>query len=202
VKAGQASTRSNIAKPRLLGFSLIELLVVLAIAAVLLGIGVPNMQQYVVTSRLSGASNDLFTALNVARSEAVRRGVQVTLATNGAAGSRDWTTGWTMFVDTNADGALSAGEEVLRVGAAQDAPMTVFGSANFGTFVAFDSTGRLTTGGGSFVICHGTALVVDGIARSRAVVINSAGRVRIAVDSNGDQIPETDTGAVPSCTNS
>jgi type IV fimbrial biogenesis protein FimT len=202
VKAAQASTRSSTAKPRSLGFSLIELLVVLAIAAVLLGIGVPNMQQYVVTSRLSGASNDLFTALNVARSEAVRRGVQVTLATNGAAGSRDWTTGWTMFVDTNADGALTAGEEVLRVGAAQDVPMTVFGSANFGTFVAFDSTGRLTTGGGSFVICHGTALVVDGIARSRAVVINSAGRVRIAVDSNGDHIPETDTGAVPSCTNS
>jgi len=202
VKAAQASTRSSTAKPRPLGFSLIELLVVLAIAAVLLGIGVPNMQEYVVSSRLSGASNDLFTALNVARSEAVRRGVQVTLATNGAAGSRDWTTGWTMFVDTNADGALTAGEEVLRVGAAQDAPMTVFGSANFGTFLAFDSTGRLTAGGGSFVICHGTALVVDGVARSRAVVINSAGRARIAVDSNGDHIPETDTGAVPSCTNS
>jgi len=202
VEAANVSARSRDGKSGSRGFSLIELLVVMAIAAVLLGIGVPNMQQYVVSSRLSTAANEFFTALNLARSEAVRRGAQVTLLTNGAANSRDWTSGWTMFVDANSDGALGAGEEVLRVGAAQDAPMTIFGSANFGTSVSFDSTGRLTSGGGSFVICHGTALVADGIARSRALILNSAGRARIAFDSNGDKIPETDTGAVPSCTNS
>jgi type IV fimbrial biogenesis protein FimT len=190
------------AMPCMRGFSLIELLVVMAVAAVLLGIGVPNMQQFIVSSRLSSTSNEFFTALNVARSEAVRRGVQVTLITNGAANSRDWTSGWSMFVDTNRNGALDAGEEVLRVGAGLESPMTMFGSTNFGTSVGFDSTGRLTSGGGSFVICHGPNLVDAGQARSRAVILNSAGRARLATDANGDRVPETDTGAVPSCTNS
>jgi type IV fimbrial biogenesis protein FimT len=202
VRAANAIARSDETRSRARGFSLIELIVVMAIAAVLLGIGVPNLSQYIVSSRLSGASNEFFTALNVARSEAVRRGVQVTLMTNAAANSRDWTSGWTMFVDSNRDGTLNAGEEVLRVGTALEAPMTMYGSTNFGTSVGFDSSGRLTSGGGSFVICNGTSLVVAGLARSRAVLLNSAGRARMAVDSNGDLIPETDTGAVPNCTNS
>jgi type IV fimbrial biogenesis protein FimT len=203
VKAVNAISRSgNATTRRARGFSLIELLVVMVIAGVLFGIGVPNLQQYVVSSRLSGASNEFFTALNLARSEAVRRAAQVTLVTNGAANSRDWTSGWTMFVDTDRDGALSAGEEVLRVGPALDAPMTIFGSVAFGTSVSFDSTGRLTSAGGTFVICHGTALVANGQARSRALILNSAGRARVAFDSNNDLIPETDTGAVPNCNNS
>lgn len=195
------SRTSDAGEPATRGFSLIELLVVIAIAAILLGVGVPGMQSYIVSSRLAGSANDLYTALNYARSEAVRRQVQVALAHNGAAGSRDWSSGWTMFVDANGNGALDAGEEVLRVGAALDAPLTLFGSANFANFVAFDATGRLTTGGGSFVLCHGTALVVDGEPRARAVLVNGSGRVRMALDSNGDQIPETDTGPVPNCNN-
>jgi type IV fimbrial biogenesis protein FimT len=200
VKTSKTTSGNRCAGTLERGFSLIELLVVMSIAAVLLGIGVPNMQQYIVSSRLATTSNEFFTALNVARSEAVRRGLQVTLITNGTAGSRDFSSGWTMFVDNNANGALDTGEEVLRVGAAQDSPMTTFGSANFGTFIAFDSTGRLTSGGGSFVICHGTALVVDGIARSRAVVVNGAGRVRMGV-MNSSHIPVTDSGTVANCSN-
>jgi type IV fimbrial biogenesis protein FimT len=177
-------------------------LVVIAIVAILLGVGVPNMQSYIVSSRLAGSANDLYTALNLARSEAVRRQARVALAHNGAANSRDWTRGWTMFVDADGDGALDAGEEILRVGAALDAPLTLFGSANFANFVAFDAAGRLTTGGGSFVLCHGAALVVDGQPRARALLVNGSGRVRMALDSNGDHIPETDTGPVPNCNNS
>ena len=107
-----------------------------------------------------------------------------------------------MFVDSNGDGVLNAGELVIRTGAALDPPMTMFGSANFANFIAFDSTGRLTSGGGSFVICHGTALVSGNQPRARVVLVNSAGRVRKGLDNDGDLIPETDTGAVSNCTNS
>lgn len=185
------------------GLSLIEVLIVMAIAAILLAIGVPNMQNFIVANRLATATQDLYTALNFARSEAVRRGTRVALAHHGAAGSRNFTGGWTMFVDANGNGAHDAGEEVLRVGAALEAPMTAFGSANFGDFIAFDATGRLpNSGGGSLVLCHGAALVADGQSRVRALAINAAGRVRMALDSDADLVPETDTGPVPNCTNS
>lgn len=183
------------------GLSLIEVLIVMAIAAILLGIGVPNMQTFILNNRLASATHEFFTALQFARSEAVRRGEQITLVHNGAAGSGNWGAGWTMCVDSNRDNAC-AGEETLRAGAPLQPPLTLYGNANFANFVAFDASGRLTTaGGGAFVICHGANLVEDGRSRSRAVLVNGAGRVRFGVDSNNDGIPEKDSGAVASCTN-
>jgi type IV fimbrial biogenesis protein FimT len=184
------------------GVSMIEVLIVLTIAAILLGVGVPNLQQYLASNRVVSTSQELYTALQFARSEAMRRGQQVTMRHTGTAGSRDWTSGWTMFVDANGNGAIDAGDETLRVGATQAAPLTVFASANFASFVAFDGNGRLTTaGGGTFVVCHGPDLVVAGQARSRAVLVNGAGRVRPALDTNNDRVPEKDTGAVAACNN-
>jgi type IV fimbrial biogenesis protein FimT len=184
------------------GLSLIEVLVVMAIAAILLGIGVPNMQTFILNNRLASATHEFYTALQFARSEAVRRAQQVTLVHHGANGSGNWGAGWTMFVDADGDGAQDAGEETLRAGAALEAPLTLYGNGNVANFVAFDATGRLTTaGGGVFVICHGANLVEDGQSRSRAVLVNGAGRVRFGLDSNHDGVPEKDSGAVASCTN-
>lgn len=184
------------------GVSLIEVLIVLTIAAILLGVGIPNLQAYLASSRVVSGSQELYTALQYARSEAMRRGLQVSMRHNGTAGSRDWTSGWSMFVDTNGNGAIDAGEETLRVGIAQPAPLTIFASANFASFIAFDGNGRLTNaGGGTFVVCYGTNLVDSGQPRSRAVLVNGAGRVRPGLDANNDGVPEKDTGAVGACNN-
>lgn len=184
------------------GLSLIEVLVVMAIAAILLGIGVPNMQTFILNNRLASSTHEFYTALQFARSEAVRRGEQITLVHGGTAGSGNWGAGWTMFVDTNRNTAQDAGEETLRAGAPLEAPLTLYGNANFANFIAFDAGGRLTTaGGGAFVVCHGANLVEDGQSRARAVLVNGAGRVRFGLDSNNDGVPEKDSGAVASCTN-
>lgn len=80
------------------GFTLYELMVTLAVAAVIVSFGVPGFSSMVQNNRAVTHSNDLITALNLARSEATRRGVaiEVCSSTNGAAcsGSTDWSTGW------------------------------------------------------------------------------------------------------------
>ena len=183
------------------GVTLIELMIVLAIAAVILALAVPNFREFVARNRLDGAAQDLMATLQFARSEATRRGEQVTLRLAGTAGSKNWGSGWTMFVDADRDGVLDAGEEVIRQGMALTAPLTLIGSSSLDTFIAFNRDGRLTNaGGGYFVLCEGGSLTEGGQSRARAVLINGAGRVRMAA-RNSSNVPVTDTGAVTSCTN-
>lgn len=79
------------------GFTLIELLITVAIAAILAMIAVPNMMNIVQNNRSTAAANDLISALNFARSEAIKRGQQINLCPRNAAGdacATDWSNGW------------------------------------------------------------------------------------------------------------
>ncbi|TNF61933.1 MAG: prepilin-type N-terminal cleavage/methylation domain-containing protein, partial [Burkholderiales bacterium] len=64
------------------GFTLIELMVTITVLAVLLGVGVPSFQATIQGNRITTAANDLVAALQYARSEAVRRGVNVTVCSS------------------------------------------------------------------------------------------------------------------------
>ena len=182
------------------GVTLMEVMIVVGIVGVLLAFAVPSFQEFVARNRLDGAAQDLMTSLQLARSEATRRGAQVTMRLSGTAGSKDWGSGWTMFVDADADGVLDTGEEVIRQGMALTAPLTLYGSSNFDTTIAFTRDGRLTNAGGYLVLCQGGSLTEDGQSRARAVLVNGAGRVRMAA-RNSSHVPVTDPGAVTSCSN-
>ncbi len=182
------------------GFTLIELLVVIAIGAILLGVGLPNLQGFIVSNRLSAQANDLNTALQFARSEALRRNTTVSLRRVESAGAGNWSDGWTVFTDSNANGSLDGTDEVLRIGPALPPPLTLHASANLANAVSFNGGGRSPQSAGVFVLCHGDQLAVDGVPRSRLVLINASGRVRMGTDSDHDGVPETDTGAAGSCT--
>ena len=182
------------------GFTLIEAMIVLAVVALLLALAVPSFREFVIRNRLDGASQEFLTSLQLARSEATRRGAQVTLRLAGAAGSKDWGSGWTMFVDADSDGVLDPAEEVIRQGMALQAPLSLVGSSNFDTWLAFDRDGRLAGDGGYFVLCEGGVLTESGGSRSRALLVNAAGRVRMAA-RDGSSVPLTDAGAVSSCSN-
>ena len=98
------------------GFTLVELLIVLAVGSILLAIAIPGYAFLVNASRLATVTNDLVTVLHLARSEAIKRGVRVTVCKTGNAGAA-----------TPADhaGAPSAGAASAAALLADEAPYGV-----------------------------------------------------------------------------
>jgi type IV fimbrial biogenesis protein FimT len=93
------------------GFTLVELVFTLLIAALLLSIGVPSFQSQIRNNRLSAAANDLVAAFAFAKSETIGRSDFVSLcqfdtSTQNCATSGGWEQGWMVFVDSDANGAI------------------------------------------------------------------------------------------------
>ena len=91
-------------RPRSRGFTLIELMVSLTLIGILLALGVPSFGRLMATNRMAMQTNEVVSMLNLARSEAVRRGLAVAVRANGS--SVDFAGGWKMFTDADADGAI------------------------------------------------------------------------------------------------
>ena len=143
------------------GFTLIELMITIAIAAILLTIAIPGMQNFVNENRMTTLSNELVTDLLVAKSEAVRRAVPVAICIRNAAGDAcnaggSWANGWIAFTDTDSDGIVDAGETVLKVhsplptGIVMPAP--TFATPSIVTYRPSGSLGSLAFG--TFTLCR------------------------------------------------
>ena len=202
-------------------------MIVVVILGILAALAAPNLREMFVANRLTASTSDFYASLNLARSEAMRLGQVVTMRrcdatafADGASGCTavsaraDWGRGWYMFVDTNRDIARNAGvgstETVLRIGQAVAAPVTIY--ANGGTAatsISFCPDGRLFgnaacgVGGNSvtiLAICYENRLARDNRPRSEAILVNLAGRVRMAVH-NATGVPLNAAGAaLTSCT--
>jgi len=119
------------------GFTLLELMLVVAIAGLLLAFAVPAMGNFFRNARITGAANDVMAALHFARSEAIKRRLPVTLCTsadpldnNPVCDASALLTGWVAFVDTNQDGLIDAGETVLLQHEPMPGTITARSSAN------------------------------------------------------------------------
>lgn len=86
--------------------TLIELMVTLAVAIILIAVGMPLFTGVAANNRATAQTNALVSAIKLARSEAVKRGGNVSIAAVG----NDWANGWTVFVDANNNGAVDADE--------------------------------------------------------------------------------------------
>lgn len=112
------------------GFTLIELMVAVAVMAILVSAAVPSFTSVFNGNRLTGIANELAASLQSARMEALRRGQRVVVCSSAdgascvATPATDSWPGWLAFVDTDADNVLDAGEAILRYDRIQ-APMEV-----------------------------------------------------------------------------
>lgn len=190
--------RSVVLVERQRGMTAVELMVTIMIMAIVTTLAVPSFRESTRQSRLRGQTNEFIAALRITQSEAIKRGKAVVLckssdpetATTPACSTDtavNWENGWVIFVDEDANGAISTSETVLRRAAPLTAGSTLRGSTGVGSAVAYQATGE-TTGPGTFVLCEN-----NDITRSRAVFLGTNGRIRLA-DRASSGAPTNDTG--------
>ncbi len=162
------------------GFSLIELLVVMAIMGILLAVSLPSFQQTIESNMTNSQAKLFLTTLSLARSEAIKRGgnVGICASTDGTdcdAGS--WNEGWLVFHDANEDsngaaGSVDAGDTIIRV-------FDPLGAATITTFtvnwIEYSSLGySATPGTQTLLICPTSGTSVN----ARSIEIGPSGRGR------------------------
>lgn len=163
------------------GFTLVELMVCVAVLGVVLGIAVPSFRQFIHGQQMVGTTNTLHAALLLARSESIKRRLPV-LVDNG---DGDWTSGWRIYADLNGNGVFDQGEPLVAEQAGLAQGVKVSGNTPVRRYVRYTPTGQTKLVGGAFQagtisICH-----ASGEQPVRRLVISATGRPRMARDEPG-----------------
>jgi len=160
------------------GFTLIEMLITLVIASILIGISVPSFRVLMHNHRAVTLSSSFVSALNFARSEAIKRSEPVSMcaasdATLTSCGvAADWVNGWIVFADPNADGVIAATTDRLQVHQALPRGSLVTTTA---TRITYNAIGYADTGA---VVFNLAAAECSG-NHGRQVALTNTGRVDV-----------------------
>lgn len=170
------------------GATLLELIVVLAVSAILVTIAVPGFSGLVHATRLTSATNALVASLHVARSEAIKRSQRVVLcpspAGDACAGIDGWHQGWMVFHDANNNAQRDTGESVVLTHPPLPTGMRVTSKGSTASYISYTPRGDTQQVGGAWqagtlTLCHESAPADS----ARQVVIYRTGRPRTAKTS-------------------
>lgn len=173
------------------GFTLVELLMVLAVTAILVTFAVPSFSAIMGSSKLTAASNALLSSMYLARSEAIKRNGRVVLCKTAdgvsCATAGGWEQGWIVFHDANSNGERDSGELLIQRTQPLADRVKVTGNSPVARYVAFIATGstKLTGGGfqaGTVTVCNQSASPVE----ARQIILSAVGRPRIQKVSSTD----------------
>jgi type IV fimbrial biogenesis protein FimT len=191
------------------GFTLIELMVTIAVIAIMAGLAVPRLNNFMRSNRLTSQINSFISALQLARSEAVKRGAHVVLCASTDqqnCNTTQWEQGWIVFVDTNttkpftfATPTKPTKSDILRVGGQLSGndtlrdSLSTSGTTSTGAIIYKPSGAPITSTanntGNTFTLCDpGDASdpnnATDRQKRARAVNIKISGLISLATDTD------------------
>ena len=168
-----AVTHSYALSSRAAGFSIFELMIVLLLIAILLALATPSFREFTRSNQVTSTNNDLVTALNLARSEALRRSTAVTVcsSTNGTScGTEDdWGSGWIVFEDAAGTGVIASDDKVVQKWSATNSAVKIVTAS---TNIKYQPTGTAASSATidvSFDSCKGPS--------KRHIQVSAAGSI-------------------------
>lgn len=162
------------------GFTLLELMVTVSIAAILLSVGVPSFRSVIMDNRLVRDTNQFVASINLARSSAVRFQRNATICTSAnfdaalptCAATTDWSNGWIVWVDKDRDGATDA-NEILAVHPPID-DTTAF-TATTAQLFSYDARGFGVSPADNLTMCDNRSGETG-----RSIKVNNVGRTNVS----------------------
>ena len=166
------------------GFTLIELMTTLAVAAVILTIGVPSFQELIKANTLNSQVNSFVAGINLTRSEAIKRSGRVSICRMGfcrlPTTPGGWEQGWIVFFDPiDPVGEINSGDTIIRTNGPAPGSVTIRGNSNVKDKITFLGSGIAGVNNGTIIFCDNRIQTfTTDKAKARAVIISKIGRVK------------------------
>jgi len=163
------------------GFTLIELMIAIALVAILLATAVPALDDFTNDARQTGAINDFISSIHIARNTAITTNSRVTMCASASGTNCElasWDSGWIIFGDRNSNGSVDAGETIVSASAPVEGLSIL--SGEFPAALMYRPNGRAMTAAlignsGEFAVCD-----FRGATHAKVILIELSGRPRMS----------------------